>query len=174
MRLIAVEGPDGAGKSTLVKKLSESLGREVIHTGGPPKNKDEWVQRMMNIRAIKDDKVIIDRIPHVSEQIYGPLYERDQVFDNPDFLDRELLEINPVVIYCRLALADEMLTHMSRETKAHKPQTHFDLVISHFGRIVNAYDSKFQSLKTRGLQVRQFDWSRDDYDTLLEFLQCAA
>lgn len=74
---IIVEGPDGSGKSTLVKRLSTQLGcpigpRACTSQGGPVKQLGYWVQEDL---LSWDDKgtQVYDRYPFVSEYIYGPL-----------------------------------------------------------------------------------------------------
>lgn len=171
--LIVIEGPDGAGKSTLIRNLAGCMKREVIHTGGPPKDQKEWAERLMRLRGYQDKTVLFDRIPHISEQIYGPLYGRDPQ-DLADQLDRELIEMNPVIVYCRLQSEHEMLRLMSMEVKAHKPSAHFDLVKANYHSIARAYDRKMHELEDK-LKVMQFDWQVNSFTTLLERLnECVA
>jgi gluconate kinase len=69
---VALEGVDGAGKSTLASELAETLGAEVRHFG--PLRQDplkEYVLDVQNIPATPG--VIFDRY-HIGEDVYGPLY----------------------------------------------------------------------------------------------------
>lgn len=173
-RVIAIEGPDGAGKSTLIEKLKQDLGREVIHTGGPPKTREEWMDRLIMVRSYQGKPVLFDRLPQVSEQIYGPLYHRDPLLTADD-MDREASELQPLIVYCRLNTADEMLTAMSQAEKAHKPPTHIALVVANYEQIVRAYDKKIAQLVCLpGIDVLQYSWKDDDYSSLLAELQACA
>ena len=66
--MIIIEGPDGAGKSTLAKKLSKKLDKKVLHTGGPSSTLEELIGRVKIIEANPD--CIVDRFPYLSEIIY--------------------------------------------------------------------------------------------------------
>ena len=172
-RIIAVEGPDGAGKSTLIQMLSADLDRPVIHTGGPPKTRQEWLDRLAMVRSHIGKAVLFDRLPQISEQVYGPLYDRDPVLEKDDF-DRETRELDPVIVYCRLRSKEEMLRYISRETKAHKSSAHMDLVLANFDTIVSAYDRKMNELDATVL-ILNHDWQNTPYVNLLRRLkECAA
>lgn len=71
--MIIVEGPDGAGKSTLVRQLAQELSLPVLpractSEGGPVENLAKWVED--DIRTWPKTG-IIDRYPLFSEPIYG-------------------------------------------------------------------------------------------------------
>lgn len=72
---IVVEGPDGAGKSTLCRYLSARLNRVLVRGEGPSKGPGELDQRIA--RMMKYRHVVFDRHPAVS----GPIY---QAFKGPD------------------------------------------------------------------------------------------
>lgn len=75
--VIIVEGPDGAGKSSLVKRLHEDT-RLPIHVrastslGGPVANLWEWVVQDVTSWD-RQSLSLYDRHPLVSEYIYGPI-----------------------------------------------------------------------------------------------------
>lgn len=74
--LIVVEGPDKAGKTTLVKQMQDQLEQtgsvEVLHCGPIQRHPlDEYV-RPVDQALARADHVICDRL-HIGEQIYGPL-----------------------------------------------------------------------------------------------------
>lgn len=73
-----IEGPGGAGKSTLAKPLADRLGMDILKmaaNGG--QSVLEYVQKL------ECDGVIIDR-RWVSEQIYSDLFGREPRIDNDD------------------------------------------------------------------------------------------
>lgn len=75
---IIIEGPDGAGKSTLAKSLAGALDMNILKmTANGGQSVPEYVQKL------KCDGVIIDRC-WVSEQIYSDLFKREPRIDNTD------------------------------------------------------------------------------------------
>lgn len=137
-KVIVVEGPDGAGKSTLCKELSKELGWPVHHTGGPIYTKEDFWARVYSLNF---ENVILDRHPGVSQVCYGFLG-----WDGITQADgREALRFaDPaVVIYCRRKSVDDMLNSIVTSTKAHKPAEYLERVQRTYPRIVEKYDSAF-------------------------------
>lgn len=76
--LIIIEGPDGAGKSTLAKSLAGTLDMNILKmTANGGQSVSEYMQKLAC------DGVIIDRC-WVSEQIYSDLFGREPRIDNDD------------------------------------------------------------------------------------------
>jgi adenylate kinase family enzyme len=170
-KAIAIDGPDGAGKTTLINRLASDLGREVIHSGGPPKSRQEWTDRQLRFRGLARQPVLIDRLPHISEQIYGPLYNRKV----DTALNREVLELNPVIVFCCLRDEFEMLRYIDQGPKAHKPSSHMELVLDHHPSIVLSYKRLMIHLACKGAQIIPYSWPDDRYENLLQELKkCAA
>ena len=75
---IIIEGPDGAGKSTLAKSLAGALDMNILKmTANGGQSVPEYLQKLAC------DGVIIDRC-WVSEQIYSDLFGREPRIDNDD------------------------------------------------------------------------------------------
>jgi predicted ATPase len=74
MNLIILEGPDGAGKTTLAKEL-EKCGYVYVHHGVPTEEegKDLFAWRLKALLDAREfQSVVFDRL-HLSERIYGPV-----------------------------------------------------------------------------------------------------
>jgi energy-coupling factor transporter ATP-binding protein EcfA2 len=176
-RMIVVEGPDGSGKSTLLKHLSETFEVDVCHSGGPPKNRGEWDKKLEIIwelkwKADRGERILLDRLPHISEQIYGPLMGRP-LYEPVERLNREIVELGLVIIYCKAISVSFMHQRISMEEKAHKPKEHLEWVIKNYPDIACAYDRKIGHLS--GLvPVVHYSWPNEGYETLLERVKCAA
>jgi hypothetical protein len=74
--MIIVEGPDGAGKTNLIARMTNELGIPVHerHAGsrdGPIENLWDWTSRDLASWE-GSDVMIYDRHPLISEYIYGP------------------------------------------------------------------------------------------------------
>lgn len=120
--MIIVEGPDGAGKTTLIAELVAETGLKVA-----PRvvSKDtealtdlvKWTEE--NTRA-GFQATIFDRHRLISEPIYGPVLRREL---NPEFSDPEwfyhqlhqLYRCNPFIIYCLPPLSIVMDNVLSSE-----------------------------------------------------------
>lgn len=75
---IIIEGPDGAGKSTLAKSLAGSLDMNILKmTANGGQSAREYMQKLAC------DGVIIDRC-WVSEQVYSDLFGREPRIGNDD------------------------------------------------------------------------------------------
>lgn len=75
---IIIEGPDGAGKSTLAKSLADRLDMNILKmTANGGQSVREYEQKL------ECDGVIIDRC-WVSEQIYSDLFGREPRIGNDD------------------------------------------------------------------------------------------
>jgi thymidylate kinase len=75
---IIIEGPDGAGKSTLAKSLAGALDMNILKmTANGGQSVPEYLQKLAC------DGVIIDRC-WVSEQIYSDMFGREPRVDNDD------------------------------------------------------------------------------------------
>lgn len=104
--MVIVEGPDGAGKTTLINRLCAELGVEIrprssTSDHGPVDDVWEWVKRDLITNVDRD---IYDRHPFISESIYGPVL-RGEMRLGPDPEEQELhyglfLHHRPLVIYC--------------------------------------------------------------------------
>lgn len=72
---IIIEGPDGAGKSTLAKSLADRLDMNILKmTANGGQSPREYIQKL------ECDGVIIDRC-WVSEQVYSDLFGREPRID---------------------------------------------------------------------------------------------
>jgi len=165
-RLIVVEGPDGAGKSTLLKKLERDLGRPVFHTGGPPATYADWSMKMARIWSLLNRAALVDRMPHISEEVYSKAFDREPS-DPIDVLRGEIDEFNPLVIYCRVSSIQAMMNAISRSPKSHKSADHLAEVLANFPRLVWCYDKRFEDPRLQKRTIR-YSWPDDKYEDLLK------
>jgi molybdopterin-guanine dinucleotide biosynthesis protein len=105
--VIIVEGPDGAGKTTLIKSIQELTGFEVAKR---VVNKE--TKALLDLKVWVEDNLdqgphdaIYDRYRLISEFIYGPTL---RITQQPGFTDfdwvlhsmSKLYENDPIIIYC--------------------------------------------------------------------------
>lgn len=106
--MIIVEGPDGAGKTTLITQLQDRYDLEVA-----PRVVTKSAEAMVDLKVWVEENLaqgfqytIFDRHRLISEFIYGPLLRKEQ---QPGFTDliwsytmlrRLYQDVKPIMIYC--------------------------------------------------------------------------
>lgn len=99
--IIIIEGPDGAGKTTLANQLSRQTKYDIVHRS-QPKTDDEKKHMMSEyVAAIKSSKnTILDRCWY-SEMVYGPIMRDASVISYPEMykLEKLLAKAGAIVIY---------------------------------------------------------------------------
>ena len=141
---IILEGPDGAGKSTLGEVLSKSLGGVLLHTGGPIQSENEFKERTSRLsRAIEHLRfrpIVLDRIPYISEYVYGdPPVIPEPILENQFYFFCNMHK--PHIIYCRTDVETRVKNIVSG--KPHKPDNWVEHVTETAPKIQERYDSFF-------------------------------
>lgn len=108
LQMIIVEGPDGAGKTTLVKELSAHFNIPI-----EPRVVSKDAEAMVDLKMWTERNVhrgfqysIFDRHRLISEPIYGAVLRRrfEPGFDDPQWLYLMYYQLymlcRPVIIYC--------------------------------------------------------------------------
>ena len=105
--MIVVEGPDGSGKTTLVKKIAGALdlpiaNRVVTKQATAMRDLQQWVDDNLNA-GLK--ATIYDRHRLISEPIYGPVlrHRMEPGFDDWRWLtyrQTKFRSLQPLVIFC--------------------------------------------------------------------------
>jgi len=119
--VIVIEGPDGSGKTTLVRYLAETLNLPVANkiVGSDLSvlaNKREWVDANLNVGI---QRIIFDRHCLISEGIYGPLLRSTLPDEFKNFnwyaeSQRMFKAIQPMLIFC-LPPLDEVKANVASD-----------------------------------------------------------
>lgn len=73
--IVCLEGPDGAGKSTLVKHLQDKYNMKMIHSSNLTENTLNY-----HLNLLKEDNVVLDRA-NLGEIVYPAIYGREPKMD---------------------------------------------------------------------------------------------
>lgn len=131
---IVLEGPDGAGKSTLAAELAAATGVPVIPGEGPPKSAEEFETRIN--RYANYHGVIFDRHPCISDPIYAAAMGRPTMV-RPRQIAR-FFETRPFIIYVR-PTTHYLQDHAKHD---HESEEHHANVALHHSAICRAYDER--------------------------------
>jgi hypothetical protein len=165
--MIVVEGPDGAGKTTLINQLVELTGLPVA-----PRVVSKEAKAMVDLVQWVADNLdagwqptIFDRHRLISEPIYGPIFREQPMegFSNPLwFLDRlrSFYELEPLIIYCLPPLSTIYANIMTDPDNA---IYHEDPSLVH--KVWGAYYNKITTEKALGLFSFVYDYTQDHMGT---------
>jgi len=100
--IFILEGPDGAGKSTLAKTLNYQTGYKLIHNSAPQSEEEQELMYGMYLQAIKSSKNIIFDRAWYSEMVYGPLLRNKSFISWPQMftLEKQIVSQGGLIIYC--------------------------------------------------------------------------
>lgn len=76
--IVAIDGPDGAGKTTLAKRIAEMFGGEYIHLTWSPsleENMESYRRSAIEYAtALSKDRIVVLERPWLSHVVYGSVY----------------------------------------------------------------------------------------------------
>lgn len=160
--MIVVEGPDGSGKSSLVRRLHDLTGLKVHHRGGPPETWEIALSQMS--RTFTQKGMILDRTIFVSEIVYGRAMRGETIVDEELLWEglRRLVAIDALFIFC---LPPIHVLHRSFDEsinvkKSWKSDAHCKAVNENFDRIVNEYEYVYSWLRNHGARVMRYEWEK--------------
>lgn len=136
--MIILEGPNYSGKSFLAEVISKKFHLPVIHRSGPCSRR-ELFDRMEKVLVYDSPIAIHDRIPCISEQIYGPILRDTNHFDGTIFLDL-LLNREPLILYCKSDIIPPLDLVDRDKEKSGKDESHTRETISSRKDILAKYD----------------------------------
>lgn len=171
---IILEGPDGAGKSTLGQRLAADLGYEYIHTGGGQKDTMELIcemdyrSRMLREANTKNKGIIYDRISHISSAIYRIAFGEKPLANQVRCWRYLKEDSGPIVIvYVRRMADEDMLNSVVESKKDHKSPEHLKKVKANFPKIVELYDDAMPRIAKILPVFDCYDWELTHYESLL-------
>lgn len=94
---IIIEGPDGAGKTTLAKQLAKQLNLQIVHFVAPTDNTSQF--EMYRDFLIDARNIILDRAWY-SDMVYGPIFRGKAEIQFDAMRELERGAEDTIVIYC--------------------------------------------------------------------------
>lgn len=156
-----IEGPDGAGKTTLAKELAKRLRAEYVHCG-PPRG-DPFREYFDLFQDTPTGGRVFDRY-HLGERVYGPVYRGEDGLGaaRQRMLERALFSKRAVVIRC-LPPLDTVIENWTRR-KAEGGE-----MLDNVAQLKAVYEG-FQNVTTH-LPEAVHNYTKDDLDGLVSWIK---
>lgn len=162
---VHIEGPDGAGKSTLTRKLGEALFLDSVPTDDPPSSWEECLGRVD--RRIPSGLVCDRSSGLVSELVYGPVLRGGTIADESEVWKVVRSVLHAVTfVYCRPPT--KLLAPKFRLTEDEK---HVEGVSNNLSQLADRYDLVMNRIAREGGRVFWYDWTHQNPE---EVIQCVA
>jgi thymidylate kinase len=164
-RVVILEGPDGAGKSTLAVGLTRLMGYRYMHFSAPGKGEsfDDVCRERVHEIFTSGESLIIDRF-HLSERVYGPILRGVDTMS--ETFEQVMWEhVRPVVVLCLPPYQTAFANWAKRKSE------NGELVVKseHYEAVYLAYEN----IRTT-LPILQYDYTRDSIAALYERLSVFA
>lgn len=173
IRRVIVEGPDGGGKSTLIRELAQQTGVPIAERAsrsetGPIESLFNWYAADL---ALPPTARIYDRHPLISEPIYAPIargVEPQTPFDDPEWLEinRRTMATRALLVVCLPPLW-VVKTNVKRTTRGQMPGVEANIV-----KLWNAYDAVRRSWSAH--RVITYDYTNHDTSPYLRLRMAQA
>lgn len=170
--VIIVEGPDGSGKSTLVKNLKSRFVLKSLKTikHGPPADAQDLYERCRDLlmeATESGNHCIIDRFGLIGEQIYGPILRGKDLWVEIPQKKQEILTafntLNPFIIYCRPP-ATIIASLANHEVKSYDTPEHLQALQDNQLLIIKSYDNFFANWKSYNFCTWDYTRPENYYD----------
>jgi len=159
MSLIIVEGPDGAGKTSLIKQLRQQLPHYtwLMSSNSKPASSEQIgeVTRWIN-RVPEDVTLITDRHPIISEYVYGTIIRG---FCKHSLTFREMTVettfiVPTLIVHCNLPIEDlrDNLTKTQQMAG----------VSNHIGQIYDTYQTLFTKMEECGARIIPYNYKKTE------------
>lgn len=172
--MLILEGPDGAGKSTLGRILANIYDTNIYHPGGAPSPDTLNEISTQCIHKLKQG-FICDRVNQISEVVYGPVMNNRQLLlkDDAVFFLEQMANMGIVTIYCRPKDIKNMADNQTEEAGRDTPENTAKLKQNHI-KLVEGYDAIFdKALKHERTAAYIFTYdytSKGEFKRLLAYL----
>lgn len=156
---VHLEGPDGTGKTTLLRALSSADGLEPVESQDPPSS---WEECLARIGERVRPGIVCDRSSGlVSELVYGPVIRGGTVTDETT-LWRTLESLRYSVSFVRMTSPRPAVLGF----RAGEDASHVRAVRERWSALDARYDAVFRRMRRDGFAVVDYDWTKDSVEDL--------
>jgi len=159
--LIVIEGPDGAGKSTLMNSLRLKFDRRAMFVtrASKPAGFNQLTDELIWLAMVPDTSIVFcDRHPYISEQVYGPILRDKSVFPEMSATTSLMYERMLGIVYCRPP-RDTIKRQLMLED-------HIPGVPQNIDRLIDAYDVLMAATSSQ-TNVLTYDYTSQPIDGVL-------
>lgn len=153
--IIILEGADGAGKTTLAKRLAKDLGFHYHKPLKPTCRRD--VAEFIRMATAPTGNLVMDRSTQISDVIYSKVLKQPQYTCGESLVDAVYVACVPSKL------------KVSKHFKPHKSIDEVNNAVRHRAEIVRAYDNFFNH--SFGDELIRYNWHKDSYYKLLALLR---
>lgn len=139
---VIIEGPDGSGKSTLIKAIQKQTSWPVVAGEGPEKHPGEMLVRIKRLlreetarQATRGKPRLYDRHSCISHPIYSQFTNKSKI---PKEVTDQVYDLKHVIIYCQAPSNLEL--NENHLVKEHDTPEHLGTIKNCHDEIVMAYD----------------------------------
>lgn len=155
---LIIEGPDGAGKSTLIKQLRKYRPFITVALGGPVPTLETMVKVLQTYARLTQHAevpIVFDRNPLISEPIYSHLLDRPSML--PDLFETTapVLAFPYPIVYCRpprSVICDNIMKNEQLPG-----------VVERIGTLIRSYDDLMATISHR-----RYDYTKNHISEILE------
>lgn len=138
--MIIIEGADCTGKTTLAKRICETIGGQYFHCSYYPTWNIETYHRLIGHTAGKLEQqarvpAVIDRFA-MSEAAYGAVYRDSPSYDTEALIEEMIKAYHPIFIYCHTDSAAE--DHQRMQLSRKEMYDDISAVLSVFDRLAQS------------------------------------
>lgn len=167
--MLVIEGPDGAGKTTLIRRLSADLKISIAPrvVGSDTKPLVDLAQWVEDNTAKGFQRTLFDRHRLISESIYGPATraKQDPKFSDLGWLQEQMnlfYSCRPLIVYCMPPI------EFVRENVIKSGSDNPEAVVNRTSAIYAGYASRWALDSTRErLAVKLYNYRTTRYEEVL-------
>lgn len=160
--IIILEGPDGAGKTTLANELAETFQLPVYHEGPPPAGEDPFKYYGAKLLAVRHTGAVLDRFA-LGERVYAPIFRSGDPFADVGWRAYKRIETaaNVMTVLCMPNYETAHGNWLSRK-KSEMFQDRYENIYNGFAALGAECDALYDYTKPehhRGLFSMLGEWS---------------
>lgn len=163
---VIIEGPDGSGKSTLCKELSEKTGWKIYHSRLPKDFEDIKQIDLEVLSLLQDsDNWIVDRVTSISDPVYREAFSLNARIPGDYLMETLKRYKNIPIVFC------EQPENYQAKEKSYKDDGYHKNVKENAQRLRTGYKACSEIMSDLGFRVIGFNYLKTTSDKILEIIE---